>query len=149
MLYADAELIVDAALAALRERPASEHPFASMVTVLSQLGEAFTMDREQINARTAIAAAHPSVADYERRVLEGQTADVAARFVAERLGVEVATDPRPRVWAVLAMSAFRVALHVWLEGGQQGPLSAEVRRALEAAAEATAALPPRSAQVQG
>ena len=60
-----------------------------------------------------------------------------AGFVAERLGVSANVDPRPRVWAAVVMSTFRIAFHLWLDGGQQGQLRQGVQRALAAAGEAT------------
>jgi len=67
-------------------------------------------------------------------------AETLAGFVADRLGVSADADPRPRVWAALVMTTFRIAFHLWLDSGQKGQLRQGVQRALAAAGEATGTL---------
>ncbi len=53
-------------------------------------------------------------------MLEADMADTLAGFVAARLGVPAATDPRPRVWAALVMATFRIALHLCSTTARRG-----------------------------
>ncbi len=83
---------------------------------------------------------NPAVWAYERTMLEADLAETLAGFVADRLGVSADADPRPRVWAALVMTTFRIAFHLWLDSGQKGQLRQGVQRALAAAGEATGTL---------
>lgn len=141
VLFSDADAKLGAAIAALNDRPVDEHPFASLVAITRQLAERTAADIDAVIRRQELAAVHPAVAAYERTVLETRTAESVAAFVAERLGVDVDLDPRPRVWAALVMSTFRIALHVWLDRGRKGSLRASFDRALKAAGEAIGSLP--------
>jgi AcrR family transcriptional regulator len=124
----------------LAARPDSEHPFVSLVSVIGGIGEDFEGQRREIKLLQKIAAQNPGVWAYERTLLEADMVQTLAGFVADRLGVSIETDPRPQVWAALAMSTFRIALHLWLDTGQKGRLRPVIERALVAAAEATEAM---------
>ncbi len=140
VLFADAGAKRAALLEALGARPADEHPFVSLVTVVRELAVDVSKDWDSFELRQRISREHASVRDHERTVLECEIGDALAGFVAERLGVDVDTDPRPKLWAGISMATFRVAFHVWLERGKKGSLSAAVERAMDAAAEALGAL---------
>jgi AcrR family transcriptional regulator len=125
---------------ALGARPLREHPFVSLMTVLG----AYTQDTEEqendIRLLQKISAERPEVWAYQRTVLETELVQMLAGFVAGRLGVDPDTDPRPRVWAALVMSTYRIAFRMWLDGGRKGRLGPVLDRALAAAVEASAVL---------
>jgi AcrR family transcriptional regulator len=137
VLFPDADAKCDWIVRALAARPADEHPFASLVAVVGDLADELEAAGAEIDLRQRLAADCPGLRTYERTVLEARVADAVAAFVADRLGVADA-DPRPRVWAGLAMTSFRVALHLWLDSSRTGRLRAAVDAALGAAAEAIA-----------
>jgi AcrR family transcriptional regulator len=139
VLFPDADAKCGRILAALAARPADEHPFASLVAVVVGLADEMEAAGPEIELRQRVAAGCPAVRAYERTVLEAQVADTVAAFVAERLGVDPSADPRPRVWATLGMSTFRIALHRWLDTGRVGRLRDAVDEALAAVAEGAAA----------
>lgn len=122
--------------AALGARPAGEHPFVSLTTVLG----AFTVESEKedkdIRLLQKISAERPEVWAYQRTVLEGELVQMLADFVAARLGVATDEDPRPRVWAAMVMSTYRVAFHMWLDGGRTRRLGPVLDGALAAIVEA-------------
>jgi AcrR family transcriptional regulator len=122
--------------ATLAARPAGEHPFVSLTTVLG----AFTAESEKqdkdIRLLQKISAERPEVWAYQRTVLEAELVQLLAEFVAERLGVAIDHDPRPRVWAAVVMSTYRVAFHMWLDSGRQGRLGPVLDGALAAIGEA-------------
>jgi AcrR family transcriptional regulator len=126
--------------AALAERPHDEHPFLSLTSVVGDFADRIAGRREDFELLQKVACENPGVWSYEQRMLEAEMAQTLSGFVAGRLGVSSSTDPRPQVWAGLAMTSFRVALHLWLDGGQQGELRVVVERALGAAAAAMRAL---------
>jgi len=142
VLFPDADAKCGRILSALAARPAGEHPFASLVAVVGGLADEMEAAGPDIELRQRVAAGCPAVRTYERTVLEAQIADTVAAFVADRLGVDASVDPRPRVWATLAMSTFRIALHRWLDAGRTGRLRDAVDDALAAVAEAAVAAGP-------
>jgi AcrR family transcriptional regulator len=137
VLFADADAKREWIAARLAARPADEHPLRSLTAAVADLAEGVAAEADAIKLRSRIAAENPGVWAYERTMLEADMADTLAAFVAGRLEVSMSSDARPRVWAALVMSTFRIAFHQWLDGGQQGSLRHAIDRALAAAAEAT------------
>src|SRR5438552_2825844 len=117
VLFPDADAKSNWIMGALAARPADEHPFASLLAVVGELADEVEAAGDEIDLRQRLAADCPGLRTYERTVLETRVGDTVAAFVAGRLGVADDADPRPRVWAGLAMSSFRVALHLWLDSG--------------------------------
>jgi TetR/AcrR family transcriptional regulator, regulator of mycofactocin system len=142
VLFADAVAQRERMTKDLEARPPDEHPFLSLTAAAGVLADEIAARGDDIKLRSRIAAENPAVWAYERTMLEADLAETLAGFVAERLGVSANVDPRPRVWAALVMSTFRIAFHLWLDGGQKGQLREGVQRALAAAGEATATLRP-------
>jgi AcrR family transcriptional regulator len=140
VLFADAVGQRERIMRDLAARPDHEHPFLSLVGAVADMADEVAARSDQLTLRSQIAAENPAVWAYERKALEADMADSLAGFVAGRLGVSVAEDPRPRVWAALVMTTFRIAFHMWLDGGRQGELRHAVERALAAAADATEVL---------
>jgi AcrR family transcriptional regulator len=147
VLFADACAQRERITRRLEARPTDEHPFVSLTVAVSELSDEIAARRDEIKLRKRIAAENPAVWSYQRTIFEADMADTLARLVAGRLGVSAAVDPRPRVWAALVMTTFRIAFHLWLDGGQKGQLRDAFDRALSTAAEAMGALeqPPQSA----
>jgi AcrR family transcriptional regulator len=145
VLFADAGAKRERIAGWLAARPADEHPLRSLTSVVADLAEGVAAEADVIKLRSQIAAENPAVWAYERTMLEADMADTLAAFVAGRLDVSMASDPRPRVWAAVVMTTFRIAFHQWLDGGQQGPLRQAVDHALAAAAEAADLLRPPTA----
>jgi AcrR family transcriptional regulator len=137
VLFADAVEKREWIAARLAASPAGEHPLRSLTSAVADLAEGMAADADVIKLRSRVAAENPGVWAYERTMLEADMADTLAAFVARRLEVSMTSDPRPRVWAALVMTTFRIAFHQWLDGGQQGSLQHAVERTLAAAAEAT------------
>jgi TetR/AcrR family transcriptional regulator, regulator of mycofactocin system len=146
VLFADAGAQRERIVRRLDARPADEHPFVSLTSAVGELADEIAAQVDVIKLRSRIAAENPGIWAYERTMLEADMAGALSGFVAWRLGVSAASDPRPAVWAALVMMTFRIAFHQWLDGGQQEPLRDAMDRAFAAAAEATAVLrdrPPR------
>ncbi|MGE3619528.1 MAG: TetR/AcrR family transcriptional regulator [Acidimicrobiia bacterium] len=141
VLFADAPDRRRRMVEALEARPATEHPFTSMVAVVRSFADEVGHDVAGKALRHRIAAEHESVRAYERLVLETETADAVVGFVARRLGVDPDQDPRPRVWAGIAMTTFGAGYRSWMDGGQKGTLRRAFDRSLSAAVAALDAIP--------
>lgn len=136
VLFADARAQRERLVARLADRPEDEHPFLSLTVAVGELADEAALQGESARLRSRIAAENPAVWAYERTVLEADMADALASFVAGRLVDIGPSDPRPRVWAALVMTTFRIAFQLWRDGGQTGALRVQVDGALAAAAEA-------------
>jgi len=145
VLFADAVAQRERTMARLAARPVDEHPFLSLTAAVGVLADEIAARQDDIELRSQIAAQNPVVWSYERTMLEADMADAFSGFVAGRLGVSAQADPRPRVWAALIMTTFRIAFHLWLDGGRRGTLREHVDRAVWAAAEGIEVLGARSA----
>ena len=130
--------------AALGARPTTEHPFVSLITVSSAFAAEMETDQKDIRLLQKIST--EKVWAYQRTQLDEEMVQTLAGFVAERLGVPIDTDPRPRVWASVVMTTYRIAFHLWLDGGRKGKLGPELDAALDAMVEASTALSASTAR---
>jgi AcrR family transcriptional regulator len=126
--------------AALGARPPSEHPFVSLMTVVGTYTEETEQQENDIRLLQKLGAERPEVWAYQRTLLETELVQMLAGFVAGRLGVDIDIDPRPRVWAAMVMSTYRIAFRMWLDGGRKGRLGPVLDGALAATVEASAVL---------
>ncbi|MDX3639559.1 TetR family transcriptional regulator [Streptomyces sp. MB09-02B] len=122
-------------LAAVRERPAHEAPLEAMRNAVLEGWDAFGEAVDQVvpldlhlraygmvESTPALLAAHLRRADEVGRQIE--------RIIAEREGLDVETDPRPRVAVAVFAGVMRVTERLWAQGGD---LSMEAMRELTAA----------------
>ncbi|WP_329127717.1 TetR family transcriptional regulator [Streptomyces sp. NBC_01465] len=119
-------------LAALRERPAEESPFEAMNRAVlaswDSIGEAIEAvipielhmrTHQMIESTPALLAAHlRQSAELEEQV---------AQLIAEREGLDVNTDPRPRVAVAAYTGVMRLTGRIW---GQGQDVSVEAIREL-------------------
>jgi AcrR family transcriptional regulator len=124
--------------AALAARPESEHPFVSLTIVSS--GIAAEMEKGQKDIRLLQKLSTEKVWAYQRTLLDDEMVELLSGFVAARLGVAADDDPRPRIWAGVVMTTYRIAFHLWLDGGRKGHLGPVLDGALDAMVEASTAL---------
>ncbi|MBZ3900448.1 MULTISPECIES: TetR/AcrR family transcriptional regulator [Streptomyces] len=122
-------------LAAVRARPAHEAPLEAMRNAVLEGWEAIGEAIQQVvpvelylraygmvESTPALLAAHLRRADEVAREME--------RIIAEREGLDVDTDPRPRVAVAVFGGVMRVTERMWALGGD---LSVEAMHALTAA----------------
>jgi AcrR family transcriptional regulator len=124
--------------AALAARPETEHPFVSLTIVSSDI--AAEMEKNQKDLRLLQKLSTEKVWAYQRTLLDDEMVELLSGFVAARLGVAADDDPRPRIWAGVVMTTYRIAFHLWLDGGRKGHLGPVLDGALDAMVEASAAL---------
>ena len=137
VVYADVEQKWDRAVAVLDDRPIDEPPFLSLRAALDELARlAAAEDVDSIRLRMRLADEHPAIADYHRELFAVRLGGRFASFVAERLGVDPTTDPRPGMWTALAMSSFRIGFEQWVANDLVGDLHRFIDDALTAADDA-------------
>ncbi|MCC9704523.1 TetR family transcriptional regulator [Streptomyces sp. MNU76] len=122
-------------LAAVRARPAHEAPLEAMRNAVLEgwdafgaaVGQVVPLDLHlraygMVESTPALLAAHLRRADEVGRQIE--------RIIAEREGLDMETDPRPRVAVAVFAGVMRVTERLWALGGD---LSMEAMRELTAA----------------
>jgi TetR/AcrR family transcriptional regulator, regulator of mycofactocin system len=136
VVFADVEQKWDRAVAVLDDRPIDEPPFLSLRAALDELARLAAADVDSIRLRMRLADEHPAIANYHRELFAVRLGDRFASFVAERLGVDQTTDPRPGMWTALAMASFRIGFEQWLAHALVGDLHGFMDDAMTAAADA-------------
>lgn len=115
--------------AALRSRPRSEGPFDALRAVLT-----VWMDQEAIltrwGLRYELVDTYPALLpQYLAALFEIEAA--LSRTLAERMGVDPADDPSPRVLVAAVLAALRAGISWWEESGRRVPVSRVCDRAFD------------------
>ena len=121
VVFAVQDLVESHFIAAVRERPAEEGPFTAMRNAVlcawNTIGEAIEAivpvdlhmrSYQMIESTPVLLAVHL------RRSTEAE--DVIARLIAEREGLDVDTDPRPRVAVAAFSGVMRMTGRLWGHG---------------------------------
>lgn len=121
----------------LARRPADEAPLAAVRAALLTVADDYEQARDRLLPRVRLIATTPSVSARSLQRL-AHVEDVVADVLAGRLGVDVATDLRPRLVATATLGALRVAQGRWLAGGGTTSLPSHVTEALDLLADGLA-----------
>lgn len=105
----------------LTSRPPDEDPLTAVRLAVLSIANDYTGSTSQLVARTQLAASAPSVRGRWLGLQENWETTIA-RVVAARLGVDPATDLRPRLIGAAAVAALRVAIDTWLADGGEASL---------------------------
>ena len=119
--FAVQDMVESRFVAALRERPAEESPFEALRHTVLGTWDALSQSVEEVitvelHMRTyQLIESTPSLlAVHLRRSIELE--DEIARVIAEREGVDVDSDPRPRVAVAAFSGVMRLAGRLWGAG---------------------------------
>jgi AcrR family transcriptional regulator len=114
----------------LRSRPASEGPLTAVRAAILEVAGDLEDHRETMLCKFRLMEDNPSL---RGRSLEkmGDLEEMIAEAVAERTGVDLATDFRPAVIAGAVCTAMRVAIDRWGASGGEGDLTGMVETALD------------------
>ena len=126
LFVADGELRETLATSLARQPPGAA-PLAVVEAALAAVCNELAGRREELADRSRLLAEVPALHERElsKRAAQEQ---LIAKHIAERLGVEIDEDVRPRWWAGVAYATFAAGYQVWLANG--GELSARVSSAL-------------------
>jgi AcrR family transcriptional regulator len=130
VLFADVRRRVEQLHTALAERPLDEAPMEAVRHAFLAMAAAYDADREVALLWSSIVADTPELANRLSGLPSEYQAGVTA-LVANRLGVNAASDLRPRIIAGATLSASFVAYEQWLAGGAKGRLTTLVAEALD------------------
>lgn len=106
LLFADFDEVRRQMLDALEQRPEHEDPLESLALCLAELVHEVDRRRDDIVWGFRLCAQQGVEGVYERTMIKESSHEQIADFIAGRLGVDTATDPRPLTWATAAMAVF-------------------------------------------
>lgn len=92
----------------VKGRPVGEHPLQAALNGLAAFCDLVETDREQFTWAFHVMAEQEL--QYEQAVMKAETSARIAEHLAERLGVDPATDARPQAWAMIALTLFGNAM---------------------------------------
>ena len=110
LLFADFDEVRAAMLERLEASPADEDPLVSLGRELRIMAESVHAQRDELVWGFRMCIDQGLTGLFERTQVKEQTNQRIARFIAERLGVDPETDPRPLTWAMTVMTVFGNAL---------------------------------------
>jgi TetR/AcrR family transcriptional regulator, regulator of mycofactocin system len=120
VLFADFEEYRRRMIELISARPRDEHPIRSVVLGMADYCDIIAQDRERLAWSFRIS--QQCGVNYEQTMMKAQTFARIAAFIAERLGVEEESDPRPHAWATVIMTQFGLAVkRAILPGGSGRP----------------------------
>lgn len=135
VLFADQDEILELMRAAITERPADEPPLRALQEALVVVTEHYAENRAQHLQRARLAETGAAIASYQRAVLQPRWEEMLAGAVAERLGVSVDQDVRPRLLSGVAIAVMSSAGGAWLASDGRRDPAVLLRQAFEALAD--------------
>lgn len=131
LLFADFDEERQAMLESLAARPVDEDPLLSLAVVIGRFAEVIIERREDLAWGYRMCNEQDAQEMYERSMLKRHTHVQIAEFIAERLGTDIDTDPRPMAWSMAVMAVFGVVVKLGAaDQGDAAPLDAAAVRAM-------------------
>lgn len=106
LLFASYDDLRSEMLEWLDERPTDENPMVSISLALGELAEQVEQRRDDLTWGFRMVDELGVEGAYERSLIKENTHARIAEFVAGRLGVDPAEDPRPLAWTMAVMAVF-------------------------------------------
>ena len=113
VLFADQEELLSVMREAIAARPPEEHPLQALRAALAVVTEHTAQHRADHLRRSRLAETGAAIATYQRSVLQPAWEAMLAEAVAERLGADPSTDPRPTLFAGVAVAVMTSAGVLW------------------------------------
>ena len=124
VLFPDQDYLLSLMRDAMRSRPPEEHPLLVLRAALAAVTRHTADHREHDLRRGRLAETGAAIASYQRSVLVPAWEDMFTDTLAERLAADPATDPRPRLFAGVAMAVMTAAGVAWrASNGQDDPVA--------------------------
>ncbi|MBC7246409.1 MAG: TetR family transcriptional regulator [Actinobacteria bacterium] len=96
-------------------RPQGEPVLATLYATARLLAELDRDSEERIMLIRRLARDSRRLGDYERNVIYPGFEDTVCQALAQRMNVDPASDPRPRLIAAIAVAAWTTARRIWME----------------------------------
>ena len=119
VLFADQEELLALMRDTISARPAREHPLLALRSAIIVATEHTAQHREDHLRRARLAQHGAAISTYQQAVLQPTWEDMLAKSVADRLGIDPLVDPRPRLFAGVAIAVMHAAGVMWLASDGQ------------------------------
>lgn len=112
-------------------RPPEEPPLTVLFEVSQRLVQLGRPDEERLLMRKALTERSRKIGDYERNVIGPEMERVVTEALAVRLGVDRDSDPRPALYAAVAVAAWNAARKIWMSSDGRQSMSELLRQAFD------------------
>jgi AcrR family transcriptional regulator len=140
LLFADQQELIDALRAAIAAQPPASSPLDVLRTAVKVLSDRVSMNREHHLRRARLVGSGETAARYERTVLRPQWEQAIAEAIAERLGVDVDVDLRPRLFAGVGLAVMLAVRPLWMASEGHADLDALLDEGFASLAETSSAV---------
>lgn len=110
ILFAEFDAAREAMVAGLRARPADEDILESLAIILKQLSIEIDRRWDEFSWVREVTGTHSLGRSHDRIVASQEVNARVAEIIADRMGVDSQSDPRPNAWAKAIMAAFGQAV---------------------------------------
>jgi AcrR family transcriptional regulator len=110
LLFAEFDEERQAMLEALEDRPRDEDPLQSIAAVLGDFTQVILERSDDLAWGYRMCDEQDAQEMYERSMLKRDSHVRIAAFIADRLDIDVDTDPRPMAWSMSVMAVFGVVV---------------------------------------
>lgn len=131
VLFADQDEMLEGLRAAIAAQPPESSPLDVLHAVVTALGRDYAENREQHLRRARMAQTGAAIAEYTLTVVKPRWEDTIAAALAERLGVDVDVDIRPRLFAGVALAVMGAVGPVWMASGGHADTDALLAQGFE------------------
>ena len=139
LLFADQQELLDGLRTAIAAQPSTSSPLDVLRTAVKVLSLDASVRREHHLRLARMVQSGETVARYERTVLRPQWEQAIAEAIAERLGVEVDIDLRPRLFAGVGLAVMSAVGPIWMASDGHADLDALLEAGFFAVAETSPA----------
>lgn len=123
VLFGDWRKNLDLLRELILARPREEPVFIAMYQAALELAEADKENESRLMLVKKLAEKSRRIGDYERNIIYPGFERVVTEALALRMGVDPASDPRPRVIAAVSVAAWTTARRIWMESGGKRSIS--------------------------
>jgi AcrR family transcriptional regulator len=117
VLFGDWRSNLDTIYELILSRPPEEHPLRALYVAMLQFTELNKANEPRLFLRKQLADSSSRIGDYERNVMNPEFEGMIAKALAQRLNVDSNSDPRPNIYAAVAIGAWYAARRMWVESG--------------------------------
>ncbi len=115
----------------IASRPPEEAPLVAMYEAAKQFVELGRPDESNLRLRRKLSERSRKIGDYERNVINPAFERAVTEALAQRLGVDPDTDPRPSLYAAVAVATWHAARNIWIASDGEQSMVDLLRQAFE------------------
>jgi AcrR family transcriptional regulator len=131
VLFGDWRSNLDRITGLIVSRPPEEPPLKALYESAQQFIEFIEPNEPRLLMRNELARNSRKIGDYERNVINPEFERVVAEALAQRLGVDAESDPRPSIIAAVAVAAYNAARKMWVASGGERSMAELLGQAFE------------------